>query len=230
MPLKRSTKPASSLVRTTSAYHPAVTLFELPPASAMSSGLHRSESEDANADGSPRRSKRIKLETDADGSAAQSSEPDLSSNTMGSELADAKQAAVHGIASTSRHTLEGAEGQGSSRKRLRDVKSPRKRSSATVARQSGASSAPARWREAYEKIKEMRSNITAPVDTMGAGAAQMGETVPKVRTPRLCACAFTELRNAEPTLRYLSIFDALVSNKGRGHIRSSTQAARGCWR
>jgi len=39
--------------------------------------------------------------------------------------------------------------------------------------------APARWRETYDTIKDMRSRITAPVDTMGAGAAQLGETVPK---------------------------------------------------
>ncbi|PCH38540.1 DNA glycosylase [Wolfiporia cocos MD-104 SS10] len=39
--------------------------------------------------------------------------------------------------------------------------------------------APPRWREAYDAIKEMRSQIVAPVDTMGAGAAQLGETVPE---------------------------------------------------
>ncbi|EPS98376.1 hypothetical protein FOMPIDRAFT_1126762 [Fomitopsis schrenkii] len=66
-------------------------------------------------------------------------------------------------------------------KGLRDANSPRKRVRATTATQklSGVAAAPARWREAYDKIKEMRTNVTAPVDTMGAGAAQLGESVPK---------------------------------------------------
>lgn len=41
--------------------------------------------------------------------------------------------------------------------------------------------APERWRETYDAIKEMRSKITAPVDTMGCDRAQYKETEPKVR-------------------------------------------------
>lgn len=41
--------------------------------------------------------------------------------------------------------------------------------------------APPRWKETYETIKEMRSHIVAPVDTMGCDQAQLKETVPKVR-------------------------------------------------
>ena len=40
--------------------------------------------------------------------------------------------------------------------------------------------APPRWREAYDAIKEMRSHIDAPVDTMGCDQAQLKETEPKV--------------------------------------------------
>lgn len=41
--------------------------------------------------------------------------------------------------------------------------------------------APERWQETYDAIKEMRSKIVAPVDTMGCDTAQRKETDPKVR-------------------------------------------------
>lgn len=41
--------------------------------------------------------------------------------------------------------------------------------------------APENWREVYDTIKEMRSRIAAPVDTMGCDQAQRGESDPKVR-------------------------------------------------
>jgi hypothetical protein len=41
--------------------------------------------------------------------------------------------------------------------------------------------APARWRETYDTIKDMRRRIVAPVDTMGCDQAQRKETDPKVR-------------------------------------------------
>ena len=40
--------------------------------------------------------------------------------------------------------------------------------------------APERWRETYALIKEMRTKIVAPVDTMGCQQAQSVETDPKV--------------------------------------------------
>ncbi|KAF7964664.1 hypothetical protein HWV62_10667 [Athelia sp. TMB] len=39
--------------------------------------------------------------------------------------------------------------------------------------------APPKWRETYATIKEMRSKITAPVDTMGCDRAQLKESEPK---------------------------------------------------
>ncbi|KAH9930839.1 DNA glycosylase [Fomitopsis serialis] len=39
--------------------------------------------------------------------------------------------------------------------------------------------APARWSEAYSTIKDMRSRIVAPVDTMGCNRAQLEETIPQ---------------------------------------------------
>ncbi|TFY71651.1 hypothetical protein EVG20_g1361 [Dentipellis fragilis] len=41
--------------------------------------------------------------------------------------------------------------------------------------------APARWKETYDAIKEMRSKIVAPVDTMGCDRAQLKEDEPKAR-------------------------------------------------
>ena len=40
---------------------------------------------------------------------------------------------------------------------------------------------PARWKETYETIQEMRSKFVAPVDTMGCDQAQFKESDPKVR-------------------------------------------------
>ena len=41
--------------------------------------------------------------------------------------------------------------------------------------------APARWRETYDAIKEMRSRYPAPVDTMGCDTAKWKEMDPRVR-------------------------------------------------
>ena len=41
--------------------------------------------------------------------------------------------------------------------------------------------APARWRETYDAIKEMRARFPAPVDTMGCDTAKWKETDPRVR-------------------------------------------------
>jgi endonuclease-3 len=41
--------------------------------------------------------------------------------------------------------------------------------------------APARWRETYDAIREMRARMPAPVDTMGCDTAKWKETDPRVR-------------------------------------------------
>ena len=43
--------------------------------------------------------------------------------------------------------------------------------------------APARWRETYDAIREMRARMPAPVDTMGCDTAKWKETDPRVRPP-----------------------------------------------
>ncbi|KAI0728845.1 DNA glycosylase [Fomitopsis betulina] len=153
---------ASSLTRKTSAYHPAATLFEFQP--PANSALQFSR--DTKLDDSPRRSKRIKIERDTAAVCGARAGRDESS----AESRDAMQNTVHVATSTSQQSIE-APARGSPRKRPRDAQTPRKKASATAP--------PARWREAYDKIKEMRTTITAPVDTKGVGAAQIGESVPQ---------------------------------------------------
>ena len=43
--------------------------------------------------------------------------------------------------------------------------------------------APARWRETYDAIREMRTRFPAPVDTMGCDTAKWKEVDPRVRAP-----------------------------------------------
>jgi len=58
------------------------------------------------------------------------------------------------------------------------VTSPRKQKSVTKALETPHPTPP-RWREAYDTIKDMRSRIVAPVDTMGCSRAQLDETTPE---------------------------------------------------
>ena len=60
-----------------------------------------------------------------------------------------------------------------------DSPSPKKKKSIQMALDT-PHPAPANWREAYDKIKEMRQMYVAPVDTMGCATAQLREIDPKV--------------------------------------------------
>jgi endonuclease-3 len=53
--------------------------------------------------------------------------------------------------------------------------------------------APSRWQETYDTIKEMRSRITAPVDTMGCDQAQHKESDPKVNKDKEAASCCRKL-------------------------------------
>ncbi|KAJ7290143.1 DNA glycosylase [Mycena rebaudengoi] len=61
----------------------------------------------------------------------------------------------------------------------RPPKSPQKSKTVYKKALTAPHSAPARWREVYDLIKEMRSTTVAPVDTMGCHMAQEKETDPK---------------------------------------------------
>ena len=95
--------------------------------------------------------------------------------------------------------------------------------------------APARWSDAYNAIKEMRSRIVAPVDTMGCDRAQDGERDPKVSSLRVLFVVHLDrgadtdpfcLYTTESTVRDARVVDALFTDQGRGDRRGSRQTAR----
>lgn len=163
-----------------SLYHSAVTLYEAPsPANVQVAA--NSEAQAQAGPSTPRRSsRRVKQEP---------TDPE----TPGF---DAKPAQSHTLA---RKTTKGTTG---SPRRKGVVKtehpvvnaSPKKFTSAVVKPKSIPQTldvphpAPAKWAEVYAAIKEMRSRVVAPVDTMGCDQAQLREQDPKVgldcRVPR----------------------------------------------
>lgn len=104
-----------------------------------------------------RRSKRVKLETDT--------VCDLGGNISNGTESEATKFA-------------GPLASSSSTGKKRTAKSPRK---PKLIQQSLAvpHPPPPQWQETYNIIKQMRSRITAPVDTMGCDQAQFKETDPK---------------------------------------------------
>ncbi|KAF4599332.1 DNA N-glycosylase and apurinic/apyrimidinic (AP) lyase [Pleurotus pulmonarius] len=68
--------------------------------------------------------------------------------------------------------------------------------------------APEHWKETYDAIKEMRSKIVAPVDTMGCDQAQYKETEPKVSSSLASSCKVT---NDRPFMIQNQRFATLVS-------------------
>lgn len=79
----------------------------------------------------------------------------------------------------------------------RPIKTPQKSKTPYKKALAAPHPAPARWREVYDSIKEMRSKTVAPVDTMGCHMAQEHETDPKVANsyfPRRVSCLNEEDR------------------------------------
>lgn len=72
--------------------------------------------------------------------------------------------------------------------------------------------APARWRETYDAIREMRTRFPAPVDTMGCDTAKWKETDPRVRLPLPPSPAFSILTLA----------------RGGARISASRHSSRSC--
>ncbi|KZT11151.1 DNA glycosylase [Laetiporus sulphureus 93-53] len=161
---RKASESPQGLIGRPSPYHPSVTLFQ--PNSEPSS----SPTVPLTTRRSPRRQKIVKREDSMDSTEKSTVTGDTSALTNSTVLKSPKAA----TASTSSDvkpdsTTHAKASQGGS---------PRKRKSASQA--SGAfHPAPPRWREAYDKIKEMRSRVVAPVDTMGCGRAQLFETIPK---------------------------------------------------
>lgn len=69
----------------------------------------------------------------------------------------------------------------SKRPKVASASSPQKTKAKTIKQAlETPHAAPARWRETYDAIREMRARITAPVDTMGCDTAKWKETDPRV--------------------------------------------------
>jgi endonuclease III len=74
--------------------------------------------------------------------------------------------------------------------------------------------APAKWQEQYDAIKNMRSRMVAPVDTMGCDRAQYKETDPKVCTFSLNSVELhCETLMSESAVCNFDILDAVFSDK-----------------
>jgi len=129
-----------------SEFNPQVTLFQ-----------------PAEAEESPRRSKRTKTEVKTE-SIADLEDLKLSSDVPGSS----RKHEVYAVSSGTSSTLQ-----------KREAHTPKK---VKAVRQDldHPHPAPPNWRETYATIKEMRSRFVAPVDTMGCQQAQVNETDPKV--------------------------------------------------
>ncbi|TCD61247.1 DNA N-glycosylase and apurinic/apyrimidinic (AP) lyase [Steccherinum ochraceum] len=158
---KRAASPL--LVARPSPYHASVTLFS--NASSLIT---------VDADASPRRSKRVKVDVKVE-------DEDSLPETRPAKKARTKLAPR---ASTSTVKLEEAEGVKSSRAKVKRETSasasPRKQKAIPQSLDT-PHPAPPNWRDTYDTIKRMRSKIVAPVDTMGCDQAQNKETEPQNR-------------------------------------------------
>ena len=110
-----------------------------------------------------------------------------------------------------------ALGDGRSKKRAKAAASPQKAKAKAKAKEIKQAldtphPAPARWRETYDAIREMRTRFPAPVDTMGCDTAKWKETDPRVRLPLPPSPAFSILTLA----------------RGGARISASRRSSRSC--
>ena len=135
-----------------SPYHNAVTLYE-------------AGDPDSAGPSTPRRPSRVKQEpTDPE-----TPGPDVSSDT--------KQGRTVSKTPRQKRAKTDVPDSDASRK---SPKKPTSKPKAIPQRLDVPQPAPAKWEDAYAAIKEMRSRVVAPVDTMGCDQAQLKERDPKV--------------------------------------------------
>ncbi|KAI9069485.1 DNA glycosylase [Trametes sanguinea] len=147
---------ASSLVSRPSPYHASVTLFEPGGGDSAAS--------------TPRRSKRLKVESEM-------TETSESSTTLQEDgIIQSRPVKTNKRNKTVKAV--GAVQEVEATEKTKTVKSPRKAKPIPMALETPHPEPP-HWREAYDAIKRMRSRIVAPVDTMGCDQAQLKETDPK---------------------------------------------------
>ena len=162
----------------------------IPHASPFYSSLTLFEADDAPGQSIPRRSKRVKLEENIP-----SAVPDIE---------DTITAQGHGSSSHSNKPKSQAKSSNSPRKPKpirQNLKTPHP--------------APSRWRDVYDTIKEMRSHIIAPVDTMGCDQAQLQEVEPKV-CPHLL---FPDsLLNEMQNQRFATLVSLMLSSQTKDEV------------
>jgi len=140
----RASSSAQKWTTRPSPYHSSVTLLE-PKNVAKSPPL------------SPRRSKRLRLESDS------------------ASLVNAENTVLPTV-DTIEETATTSSSSKSEKKRTTSPRKPK-----TIPQSlANPHPAPPKWREAYDAIKEIRSRVLAPVDTMGCDQAQHKESDPKV--------------------------------------------------
>lgn len=158
-----------------SPYHSAVTLYE-----AASQDKVDSEAQAQAQAGSStlRRSSRVKHEpTDPETSGSVLDEPDNGTTQARTVAAKTKGAPLQKKVKTEIPDSDAAD-HGASRGK--SAKKPTSKPKAIPQALDVPHPAPDKWADAYAAIKEMRSRIVAPVDTMGCDQAQLREREPKV--------------------------------------------------
>jgi endonuclease III len=138
-------------------HNPAVTIFQL-------------SSHEDDIEHSPRRSKRVKTRNITE------TEGQIRLDNLSHDVSSVKLCKTDADS-----TISGSALPSTSRPR-RDVKASPKKFKAIPQSLATPHPPPSNWREAYDTIKDMRSQFVAPVDTMGCHMAQYKETDPKVIT------------------------------------------------
>ncbi|KAK7438436.1 alpha,alpha-trehalase nth1 [Stygiomarasmius scandens] len=157
----RSSARLTAMISHANPHNPAVTLFELNSSATAS--------ESATPDRPAKRVKFSKEEiSDEDEPLSELSDDPYTPEPGPSKLTPKDSA-------RSRKTPKKSEGKAPAK-----AKSPKKPKPIPTALET-PHPAPDNWKVVYDKIKEMRSKVTAPVDTMGCDQAQRGETDPRCR-------------------------------------------------
>lgn len=125
-----------------------------------------------------RRSKRLRLTAQPD------SEHKLSTISATTKVVRKRARKIKADASELADTTPTIDANQSPLKVEKGAASPRKQTSVAKALATPHPT-PERWRETYDTIKDMRSRIVAPVDTMGCDRPQLEETTPQVSSALL---------------------------------------------
>ncbi|OCH86194.1 DNA glycosylase [Obba rivulosa] len=158
--LKRRASPV--LTARSSPYHSSVTLFD---------------TSDTNPATAVRRSKRLKVTVEPDASA--DDEHNAVTPPSPAKKGATRKRVIVKAEATLDTKLEESSIELPNPSRGKGKGAPPRKSKSVPQSLEVPHPAPPRWRETYDTIKEMRSRIVAPVDTMGCAQAQLKEQDPK---------------------------------------------------